>query len=119
MLHIAVEQARPGDVLVVPPARIDLLVDVIPAANLLFGSEMIGAVRGVDPRTGRHFDDTRRYLDACSLDDEARQRVFEATPGACTRDCARRMGRATSAWPSHRTIVKLPEEPFLHRNDSQ
>ncbi|MEU5838744.1 MULTISPECIES: amidohydrolase family protein [Streptomyces] len=49
---------------------IDLLLGVVPAANLLFASEMIGAVRGVDPRTGHHFDDTRRYLAAAGLPQE-------------------------------------------------
>ena len=43
---------------------IDLLLDVIPADNVLFASELLGAVRGVDPDTGHHFDDTRRYIDA-------------------------------------------------------
>jgi len=32
----------------VPPAGIDLLTRVIPVANVLFASEMSGAVRGVD-----------------------------------------------------------------------
>ncbi|CAL9653431.1 amidohydrolase family protein [Streptomyces sp. enrichment culture] len=41
-----------------------LLVDTVPSANLLFASEMIGAVRGVDPSTGRRYDDTRSLLDA-------------------------------------------------------
>ncbi|MDW8468923.1 MAG: amidohydrolase family protein [Burkholderiales bacterium] len=56
---------------------IDLLVRVIPTDNILFASEMIGAVRGVDPETGHHFDDTRRYLEAAALDAEARRRIFE------------------------------------------
>ncbi len=43
---------------------IDLLARVIPASNILFASEMIGAVRGIDPTTGFHFDDTRRYVEA-------------------------------------------------------
>ena len=43
---------------------IDLLLDVIPAENVLFASELLGAVRGVDPNTGHYFDDTRRYIDA-------------------------------------------------------
>ncbi len=43
---------------------IDVLTKVIPVENLLFGSEMIGAVRGVDPETGFNFDDTKRYIDA-------------------------------------------------------
>ncbi|MCY4566059.1 MAG: amidohydrolase family protein [Gammaproteobacteria bacterium] len=43
---------------------IDLLLDVIPAENILFASELLGAVRGVDPRTGHNYDDTKRYIDA-------------------------------------------------------
>lgn len=46
---------------------IDLLLDVVPTANVLFASEMIGAVRDVDPRTGHHFDDTRRYVETAGL----------------------------------------------------
>ncbi|MFE5291368.1 amidohydrolase family protein [Isoptericola sp. NPDC056618] len=41
---------------------VDLLLDVIPHEGVLFASEMVGAVRGIDPRTGHHFDDTRRYV---------------------------------------------------------
>lgn len=41
-----------------------LLLDTVPADNLLFASEMIGAVRGTDPATGRRYDDTRSLLDA-------------------------------------------------------
>ncbi len=43
---------------------IDLLARVIPAANVLFASEMLGAVRGIDSQTGHYYDDTRRYVDA-------------------------------------------------------
>ena len=55
---------------------IDLLVDVVPVDNILFGSEMIGAVRGIDPATGHHYDDTKRYLDAAALDAAAKERIF-------------------------------------------
>jgi 4-oxalmesaconate hydratase len=55
---------------------IDLLVDVVPVDNILFGSEMIGAVRGIDPATGHHYDDTKRYLDAAALDGAAKERIF-------------------------------------------
>lgn len=41
-----------------------LLVDTVPTSNILFASEMIGAVRGIDPDTGRRFDDTRALLDS-------------------------------------------------------
>ena len=56
---------------------IDLLLDVVDTPNVLFGSEMVGAVRGIDPRTGHYYDDTRRYVEAANLDDEARTAVFE------------------------------------------
>ena len=56
---------------------IDLLLDVIPAANVLFASELLGAVRGVDPETGHNFDDTRRYVDASSqATDAEKQMIF-------------------------------------------
>ena len=58
---------------------IDLLTRVIPVDNILFASEMIGAVRGIDPETGFNFDDTKRYIDAAqSLSPEDRHKVFEA-----------------------------------------
>ncbi|MYB28232.1 MAG: amidohydrolase [Acidimicrobiaceae bacterium] len=56
---------------------IDLLVDVVPADNILFASEMVGAVRGIDPVTGHYYDDTRRYIDNADLDDAARAKIFE------------------------------------------
>jgi 4-oxalmesaconate hydratase len=56
---------------------IDLLVAVVDSDNIVFGSEMIGAVRGIDPETGHYFDDTRRYLDAASISDEQRAAIFE------------------------------------------
>jgi len=56
---------------------IELLLRVIPAENILFGSEMVGAVRGVDPETGHFFDDTKRYFDALPLADDVRAKIFE------------------------------------------
>jgi 4-oxalmesaconate hydratase len=56
---------------------IDLLVRVIDVDNILFGSEMVGAVRGIDPTTGQYFDDTRRYVDALSIPAADKQRIFE------------------------------------------
>ncbi|BBB01356.1 putative 4-oxalomesaconate hydratase [Actinacidiphila reveromycinica] len=56
---------------------IDLLFKVIGTDNILFGSEMVGAVRGVDPRTGFFFDDTRRYVEALDLSGPDRRQVFE------------------------------------------
>jgi 4-oxalmesaconate hydratase len=55
---------------------IDLLLKVIPAKNILFGSEMVGAVRGIDPETGQYFDDTKRYIDAAALSPEDKQSIF-------------------------------------------
>jgi 4-oxalmesaconate hydratase len=56
---------------------IDLLVKVIDTPNILFGSEMLGAVRGVDPQTGHHFDDTKRYIDALDISAAAKHQIFE------------------------------------------
>ena len=55
---------------------IDLLVRVIAIDNILFGSEMVGAVRGIDPQTGHYFDDTRRYIDALTLSAADKERIF-------------------------------------------
>jgi len=56
---------------------IDLLLQVIPADNILFASEMVGAVRGIDPTTGHHYDDTKRYIDAAALTEADKQKIFE------------------------------------------
>jgi 4-oxalmesaconate hydratase len=56
---------------------IDLLRRVIPVENVLFASEMLGAVRGTNPETGAGWDDTKRYVDALDLSDEERRQVFE------------------------------------------
>ncbi|WP_260599012.1 amidohydrolase family protein [Sphingomonas endolithica] len=55
---------------------INLLAEVIENKNILFGSEMVGAVRGIDPRTGHYFDDTKRYVDALNISDEERAAIF-------------------------------------------
>jgi 4-oxalmesaconate hydratase len=57
---------------------IDLLAKVIPADNILFASEMVGAVKGIDPETGHYFDDTKRYIDGVSwLNAEDKRKIFE------------------------------------------
>ena len=56
---------------------VDLLADVIDNKNILFGSEMVGAVRGIDPTTGHYFDDTKRYVDALDISDAERHAIFE------------------------------------------
>ena len=72
---------------------IDLLLDVIPIDNILFASEMIGAVRGIDPETGHYFDDTKRYIDASSkLGDAERRQVFEGNALKVFSRLAARLG---------------------------
>ena len=56
---------------------INLLTEVVPVDNILFASEMVGAVKGIDPKTGHYFDDTKRYVDnAPKLGDADRQQDF-------------------------------------------
>jgi 4-oxalmesaconate hydratase len=57
---------------------IDLLTKVVPAGNILFASEMIGAVRGIDPETGHPYDDTKRYIEASSqLAPSQKRQIYE------------------------------------------
>ncbi len=55
---------------------LELLTDIIPAENILFASEMIGAVRGVDPETGHRFDDTKYLLDSIETIGERDRRAI-------------------------------------------
>jgi len=55
----------------------ELLAKVIPIDNILFASEMIGAVRGIDPETGHHYDDTKRYIDQLALSAADKAKIFE------------------------------------------
>jgi 4-oxalmesaconate hydratase len=57
---------------------IELLTKVISVDNVLFASEMLGAVKGIDPETGHHYDDTKRYVDQVkALSDTDRYKIFE------------------------------------------
>ena len=56
---------------------INLLTEVMPVENVLFASEMIGAVRGIDPLTGFAFDDTKRYIEAATLSADDRYKIYE------------------------------------------
>jgi 4-oxalmesaconate hydratase len=57
---------------------VEFMTRVVPTGNILFGSEMIGAVRGRDPNNGEYFDDTKRYVDGCAhLTAQDRQQIFE------------------------------------------
>ena len=55
---------------------IKLLLDVVPSDNILFGTEMVGAVRGIDPRTDHYYDDTKWYLDTLGLAADLAAKVF-------------------------------------------
>jgi 4-oxalmesaconate hydratase len=66
------------DTCVYHQAGVDLLAQVIGTDNILFASEMLGAVRGVNPQTGSGWDDTKRYVDALDLSPGDRHKVFEA-----------------------------------------
>ena len=75
------EHVMPGvffDTCVYHQAGINMLINVINIDNILFGSEMVGAVRGIDQRTGHHYDDTRRYIDAATITDADRAKIYEA-----------------------------------------
>jgi 4-oxalmesaconate hydratase len=70
---------------------IELLLKVIPAGNILFASEMVGAVRGIDPETGHHYDDTKRYIDAIDwLGAAEREKIFRGNVGKVYPRLARR-----------------------------
>ena len=56
---------------------VDLLTTVIKPGNILFASEMLGAVRGNNPAGDFAWDDTKRYVDQAPLSDDDRAKVFE------------------------------------------
>ncbi|MFC0106139.1 amidohydrolase family protein [Kibdelosporangium aridum] len=64
------------DTCVYHQAGIDLLHRVIGADNILFASEMFGAVRGIDPETGHHWDDTKRYIDNLDMSGVDRAKIM-------------------------------------------
>jgi 4-oxalmesaconate hydratase len=67
---------------------------VIPADNILFASEMVGAVKGIDPRTGHYYDDTKRYIDQVSwLTAEDKHKIFEGN----ARKVYSRLGKRLAA----------------------
>jgi 4-oxalmesaconate hydratase len=83
---------------------INLLFDVIDIDNILFGSEMVGAVRGVDPQTGHYFDDTRRYVEALKLAPVDQAKVFELN----TRRVYRRLDAALNARGQQAAVASSP-----------
>jgi len=56
---------------------VDLLARVIPVENVLFASEMLGAVRGTNPETGSGWDDTKRYVAALGLSSADEAQIYE------------------------------------------
>jgi 4-oxalmesaconate hydratase len=72
---------------------VETLVEVMGPENVIFASEMIGAVRGVDSRTGRYFDDTKPYVDALNLSEPDRQTIFEGNALKAYPRLASRLGR--------------------------
>jgi 4-oxalmesaconate hydratase len=65
------------DTCVYHQAGIDCMAKVIPVENMLFASEMLGAVKGVDPETGHNYDDTKRYIDKLELSAGDRAKIYE------------------------------------------
>jgi 4-oxalmesaconate hydratase len=59
---------------------IDMLVEVVGLDNLLFSSEMLGAVRGADPKTGIDYDNTLHYLKSLLGESESLERVCAVNP---------------------------------------
>ena len=77
---------------------IELLLKVVPIDNVMFGSEMVGAVRGVDPETNQYFDDTKRYIDAVpSLSAADKTKIFELNARKVYPRIAKLIDRAASA----------------------
>jgi 4-oxalmesaconate hydratase len=74
---------------------IELLLKVVPVDNVIFGSEMVGAVRGIDPQTGNYYDDTKRYIDALQLSDADRGKIFEGNAKRVFPRLAARIEKAT------------------------
>jgi 4-oxalmesaconate hydratase len=72
---------------------IELLLKVVPVDNILFGSEMVGAVRGIDPRTGQYYDDTKKYLDALPLSEDDRYKLFEGNARKVYPRIAKRLAK--------------------------
>jgi hypothetical protein len=100
---------------------IDLLLKVIPADNILFASEMVGAVRGIDPETGQYYDDTRRYIDASALPAADKKKIFEGNvrEGLPALQGSERPGLNTPALRSTHFLERLAVEEAAQVFDEQ
>jgi 4-oxalmesaconate hydratase len=76
---------------------IDLLAKVILVDNIIFGSEMVGAVRGIDPTTGHNYDDTKRYVDALPLSDADKRKIFSENAARVYPRLAPKLAKLTEA----------------------
>ena len=88
---------------------VELLTKVVPVDNILFASEMIGAVQIIDPNTGHYFDDTKRYVDRVSwLSAADKKKIFEDNervyPGVAKRLAKGAWRRSHSAASGERGI---------------
>jgi 4-oxalmesaconate hydratase len=76
----------------------EVLVREVGADSVIFASEMIGAVRSVDPRSGHYFDDTKRYIDAITgLSEEERTKIFEGNARRVYPRLAEKLARSTAS----------------------
>ncbi|GAA1031445.1 MULTISPECIES: amidohydrolase family protein [Amycolatopsis] len=77
---------------------LELLTDIVPSANILFASEMIGAVRSVDPETGHRFDDTLALLNSLdSLGPAEREAIYGGNALRVFPRLARRFAKQEAA----------------------
>jgi 4-oxalmesaconate hydratase len=65
------------DTAVYHQAGMDLLHRVVDPDNLLFASEMLGAVRGINPENGHAWDDTKQYVDRLGASEPQLHKLFE------------------------------------------
>ena len=93
------------DTCVYHQAGIDLLMKVIPIENILFASEMVGAVKSIDPETGYYFDDTKRYVEAVPwLREGDKRKIYEGN----ARNVYRRLETRLKSSPSVSKAGRAP-----------
>ena len=93
------------DTCVYHQAGIDLLTKVVPIDNILFASEMVGAVKSIDPETGHYFDDTKRYIEAIPWLSEAdKRKIYEGN----ARNLYSRLKARLKASPSTSKANRAP-----------
>jgi 4-oxalmesaconate hydratase len=77
---------------------IDLLLDIVAHDHVLFASEMVGAVRGIDPETGRYYDDTKAYVDTYLAEHGLGEDVAAAVYADNTRRVFPRLAALIDSW---------------------